>query len=123
MICGVDQLIVDTASVSGSWSLRRKMTKQLFEVFCESASIEETAFQGCLFDTHIIRTRCEEAFTNCVESAKFEVSHRGNSVGLLESDLQRSSTDAKFLAQLVELNRLSPRLFENVPHSGQETTA
>ena len=95
------------------------MTKQLPEVLCESASIEETTFQGGSLDTHILGTRCEEAFTRRVKPPKFEVSHRGNSVGLLESDLQGSCTDAKFLAQLVEMNRLSPRLFENVPHAGQ----
>ena len=122
MPCSVDQLFVDTAFVLGSWSLRRKMAKQLLEILCESASIEETIFQGCSLHTHIFCTRCEEAFTRRVKSAKFEVSHRGNPKGLLESDLQRSSTDAKFLAQLEELNLLSPRLFENVPHPGQQTT-
>ena len=118
----VDHMFVDAASLSGSWSIRSKMAKQLLEILCESASIEETIFQGCSLHTHIFCTRSEEAFTRRVKPAMFEVSNRGNPKGLLESDLQRSSNDAKSLAQLEELNRLSPRLFENVPHPGKQTT-
>lgn len=113
--------MVDSALVSGSWGLRRQMTKQLPEVPRESASIEETALQGGSFHTHLSGTGCDESLTCYVEPAKFQISHRGNTVGLLESDLQRSCTDTKLFAQLVELNRLLSRRFENVPNSGQET--
>jgi len=98
------------------------MPKQLLEVLRETAATEKTIFQSGSLYAHILCTRREEAFSRRVKSTKFEVSHRGNAVGLLESDLQRSSTNAKLLAQLEELNRLSSRLFENVPHPGKQTT-
>jgi hypothetical protein len=115
----VDQLIVDTAFVSGSWSFGRKMAKQLLEILRESAATEKTIFQSGSLYAHTLCTRGEEAFSRRVKSTKFEVSHWRNPIGLLEGDLQRSSTNAKLLAQLEEANRLSSRLFENVPHPGK----
>nr|WP_231936243.1 hypothetical protein [Bythopirellula polymerisocia] len=64
--------MVDSAVESGSWSLRGQRTKQLPEVPRESASIEETAFQGGSFYTHLSGTGCHEALTCCVEPANCE---------------------------------------------------